>query len=89
MSASQRSKTGRIRVIARTRPTANFAKDVLHLENDRKVNTIFFSKLHDDLYPMQTVSVHLPKNEDQLQGFINNQQQNWSFPLDKVIYEFT
>lgn len=38
MSAS--SKSGRIRVIARTRPTANFASDILHLENDGKVNTI-------------------------------------------------
>ena len=32
----------------------------------------------------QTISVHLPKNDDQLKGFINNQQQDWSFPLDKV-----
>ncbi len=36
MSASQSSKSGRIRVIARTRPTANFAKDVLQLEEDGK-----------------------------------------------------
>ena len=33
---------------------------------------------------VQTVSIHLPKHEDKIQGYINNQQQDWSFPLDGV-----
>ena len=32
----------------------------------------------------QTVSIHLPKHEDKVQGYVNNQQQDWSFPLDGV-----
>jgi len=34
--------TGRIKVIARTRPTANFAKDILKLEEDGKVRDPYF-----------------------------------------------
>ena len=32
----------------------------------------------------QTVSIHLPKNDDQVQGFVNNRQICWSFKLDRV-----
>ncbi len=33
---------------------------------------------------LQTVSIHLPKNADQLKGFVNNLQQDWSFRMDGV-----
>jgi hypothetical protein len=37
----------------------------------------------------QTVSVNLTKHEDKIQGYINNQQQDWSFPLDGVSCKIT
>lgn len=33
---------------------------------------------------VQTVGIRLGKNEDQLRGYINNKQQDWSFPMDAV-----
>ena len=33
---------------------------------------------------MQNIKVSLHKNSDQLHGFINNQQNTWSFKMDKV-----
>ncbi|KAL5503458.1 hypothetical protein EMCRGX_G010412 [Ephydatia muelleri] len=58
-----------VRVVVRTKPTANFAQDLIKLEDDGK-----------------TVSVHLPKSWDQLKGYINNQQQDWSFKVDQVLH---
>lgn len=58
-----------VRVVVRTKPTANFAQDLIKLEEDGK-----------------TVSVHLPKSWDQLKGYINNQQQDWSFKVDEILH---
>ena len=33
---------------------------------------------------LQTASIHLGKNYDQVRGYINNKQQDWSFPVDAV-----
>jgi len=56
-----------VKVVIRTRPTAEFAQDVITMSNDKT-----------------GIHIHVPKSLDD--GYINNQQEDWSFKFDKVLH---
>lgn len=56
-----------VKVVIRTRPTAEFAQDVIQISNDKT-----------------GIHIHVPKSSQD--GYINNQQEDWSFKFDKILH---
>ncbi|KAJ3024345.1 Kinesin-like protein kif9 [Thoreauomyces humboldtii] len=74
------SKSKHVRVVIRTRPTAELADHMLQFAPDRKVQS-------DPLIvgpTTQAVHIHIPKSAEG--GFINNQQEDWDFRFDSLMH---
>ncbi|KAJ3300830.1 Kinesin-like protein kif9 [Borealophlyctis nickersoniae] len=72
------SKSKHVKVVIRTRPTSDFAQDIISFGPDRKWLT------GDDDIQNKSVHIHIPKNEEG--GYINNQQENWDFRFDNILH---
>ena len=79
LAAVLSGSNGRVRVFLRTRPTRKFATEMINFDEDgqvikvvqkRQVDRSHFPSLS---YSLQTVYVHVPRNEDL--GVINNKRQ--------------
>ncbi|KAL7746323.1 hypothetical protein RI367_008331 [Sorochytrium milnesiophthora] len=63
-----------VRVVIRARPSAAFASDIIDLSSDKNILTG---------QERQAINIHIPKAADG--GYINNQQEDWSFKFDRVL----
>ena len=68
-----------IKVVARTRPTPDFASNNVMLDQQHDVN-----KCADLIKLLQTVTVQIPKDEHG--GHVNNQTETWKFKFDKLMH---
>jgi len=66
-----------VKVVIRTRPTANFASKNLYIDPATHVSQVSFSLL-------KHINVNIPKDEHG--GHVNNQQESWRFKFDKLLH---